>query len=106
MAEKIDKPQNPALRKTAVVRRFFLTEKPRIGKFPLDLKFSFRKTNGICFRKVGRTFIQQKMIFADLNIITSIISRGFSLIWNGHSVCVRSGFKLAHNVSHIPEGGD
>lgn len=24
-------------------RRFFLTEKPRIGKFPLSLKISFRK---------------------------------------------------------------
>lgn len=37
------------LRKAAVVRRFFLTEKPRIGKFPLKFKISFRKNEWYLF---------------------------------------------------------
>lgn len=35
--------QKPPLCKGVVVHRFLLTEKPRIGKFPLKFKFSFRR---------------------------------------------------------------
>jgi hypothetical protein len=37
------------LHKGDVVRRFFLTEKPRIGKFPLEFKFSFRRNEWYLF---------------------------------------------------------
>lgn len=41
--------QNHALLKGGVVRRFFLTEKPRIGKFPLEFRFSFRRNEWYLF---------------------------------------------------------